>query len=49
MKGRVVYYVLGSLFYLIFYKLVGFEIAVIVALGTIVGEQIRIDNQTISK
>jgi len=41
LKSRVAYYVGFSLMYIFFSKLVGFEYAVLMCMGTIIGEQVR--------
>jgi len=39
LKSRVAHYVGFSLWYVIFYKLLGFELTTILCLATIIGEQ----------
>tara|TARA_R110000751_G_scaffold183585_2_gene290228 strand:+ start:680 stop:838 length:159 start_codon:yes stop_codon:yes gene_type:complete len=41
LKSRVMYYVGFSLMYIGFSELVGFEYAVLLCMGTIIGEQAR--------
>ena len=41
LKSRVVYYIGFSLMYIGFSELVGFELAVLLCMGTIIGEQAR--------
>ena len=41
LKSRVVYYIGFSLMYIGFSELVGFEYAVLLCMGTIIGEQAR--------
>ena len=41
LKSRVAYYVGFSLMYIVFSKLVGFEYAVLMCMGTIIGEEVR--------
>ena len=45
LKSRVMYYVGFSLMYIGFSKLVGFEYAVLLGIGTIIGEQSRNQNK----
>ena len=45
LKSRVVYYVGFSLMYIGFSELVGFELAVLLCMGTIIGEQARNQNK----
>ncbi len=45
LKSRVAYYVGISLMYIGFSKLVGFEYAVLMGIGTIIGEQSRNQNK----
>ena len=45
LKSRVAYYVGFSLMYIVFSKLVGFEYAVLLGIGTIIGEQSRNQNK----
>jgi len=44
-KSRVAYYVGFSFFYIVLSKLVGFEYAVLLGIGTIIGEQSRNQNK----
>ena len=41
LKSRVVYYIGFSLMYIGFSELIGFEYAVLLCMGTIIGEQAR--------
>ena len=41
LKSRVVYYIGFSLLYIVFSELVGFEYAVLLCMGTKIGEQAR--------
>jgi len=45
LKSRVVYYVGFSLMYIVFSKVVGFEYAVLLCMGTIIGEQAYLQNK----
>ena len=45
LKSRVVYYIGFSLMYIGFSELVGFELAVLLCMGTIIGEQSRNQNK----
>jgi len=45
LKSRVVYYIGFSLMYIGFSELVGFELAVLLCMGTIIGEQARNQNK----